>query len=295
MDGTPPFACPRTRVVLRDNLYSTEAHMAYPSVDGVPILVADPFDHIGKSSIRRAAEADAQHLGVPDPLTPHLPPSVFSAPTGFGAWLAALGDAGPEAVCADMAAAHAPEGAACDVGCGVGVMARRMLAAGRPTCAFDINLEAVFLARGMLTGQLPHATIRSHAGGLRRVKVPFKPTDARLSFCVADAARPPFAAGAFAWVHLGDVLDACGDSLADVLVGSVEMLAPDGVLTLSTPYAVPSEIAEGVPPPEDELLEALAELGLTVVAAQEHVPRVVRHYDRSFEVWFHHCVAAVRT
>ncbi|MFZ5476223.1 MAG: methyltransferase domain-containing protein [Myxococcota bacterium] len=291
MNGSPVFVCPRTRGPLKD-WYSQEGHVTYPLVDGVPVLVPEPVAAMGRGTPRKVDQADATRAGFPDAITPHLPPSLFAAPAGFGQWLASLGDNGPDAVCATLAARHGGAGPALDVGCGVGPMARRMVAMGRPTWAFDVSVDAVLLARGLLCGQLPQTTIPTHRNGLRRVKVPFKPITQGLTFCVADAVTPPFLPESFRWVHLGDVLDHAGDAVGDVLVSSAELVAPGGIFTVTTSYATPGEPSETAPPPDDELLEAFEGLGLQVVEQQDRVPHIVREYDRSYRVRFMHCVAA---
>ncbi len=169
-----------------------------------------------------------------------------------------------------------------------------MVAAGRATAAYDLSLDAVLMARGLLCGQLQHTSIPTHRNGRRTVKVPFHPVTRGLSFCVADAADPPFLPESFAWVHLGEVLDDAGAKAGDVLVSAVELLQPRGLLTISTRYASIGPTDEDAPAPDDELLEALDGLGLRVVDQVDRVPRVARRYDRSFEVHFVHCIAAVR-
>jgi SAM-dependent methyltransferase/uncharacterized protein YbaR (Trm112 family) len=290
----PSFVCPRTRGTLREGLYSPEAQVTYPVVDGLPVLVPEPVALLGQTTVRRLMDAKPSNLGLPDALTPHLPPALFAAPAGFGQWLGGLGDSGPEVVCAGFAERHAPTGPALDVGCGVGTMTRRMVAAGRAVAAFDVSLDAVLLARGLLCGQLQQVTIPTYRGGQRTVRVPFKPVTSGLSFCVADAANPPFAPGSFAWVHLGDVLDSVGDSVGDVLVASAELLARGGLLTISTSYGAESCGGDDTVPPDEELVEARDRRGLHVVDQADRVARVGRAYDRAFDVRFLHCIAATR-
>ena len=186
----PVYVCPRTRGPLKD-WYSSEGRVTYPLIDGIPVLMPEPVAFLGRNSVRKLEGADPRRAGQPDSITPHLPPAVFAAPAGFGQWLTSLGDGGPDAMAATLVARHAPPGPALDVGCGVGTMARRMVAMGRPTWAFDISMDAVFIARGILRGHLSQTTIPTHRGGLRRVKVPFKPIANGLELCVADAVNPP--------------------------------------------------------------------------------------------------------
>lgn len=287
------YVCPRTRGPLKD-WKSVHASVTYPVVEGVAVLVSEPRAFM--NAHRKAFTGNLEISGVdaPDPITPHLPAHLLGAPGGLGQWFTSLGDTGPDAVVAGMASRHAPAGAALDVGCGVAPMARRMIALGRETYAFDYSPDAVFFARGMLLGGVAAAAIPTHKAGLRRVKVPFTPIPRGLNLAIADAAQPPFAVGSFAWVHMGDVLDYCGESMGEILVASAELVAPGGLLTLSTGFNVRGTPSEAKPPPEEELLEALDSLGFTVVEQLERVPHVRRDFDRSFRVRFMFCVAARR-
>lgn len=285
------YVCPRTGGPLRD-WHSVEGHITYPQVDGVPVLVSDPVAALSKSITRSVMSADASRCGYPDAVTPHLPPSLFGAPAGFGQWLTSLGETTPDSIAAAAASRHAPAGPALDVGCGVGVMARRMVGMGRDTWAFDHSVDAVLLAKGLLSGALTQTPIPTSRRGYKRVKVPFKPIIANLHFCVADAARPPFAPGVFAWVHLGEVLDVVGDEAGDVLVAAEQVLRRGGVLTISTAYDGPTAATEGAAPPEEELFEALDGLGFNVLEQQDRVPAVVREYDRGYRVRLMHVIAA---
>ncbi len=285
------YVCPRTGGPLKD-WHSVEGHVTYPLIDGVPLLVADPVALLASGVPRTAAAADASRADLPDAVTPHLPPSLFGAPAGFGQWLASLGETSPDAVAAALAQKHAPAGPAADVGCGVGTMARRMVTMGRDTWAFDRSVDAVLLAKGLLTGTLQQTVIPTSRRGLRRVKVPFKPITSNLHLCVADAARPPFAPQTFGWLHLGNVLDEVGDEVGEVLVACEGILRKGGLLTISTAYDSPAEPSETAHPPEEELLEALEALGLQVLEQQDRVPLVTREYDRGYRVRFMHVIAA---
>lgn len=285
------YVCPRTGGPLRD-WHSVAGHVTYPLIDGVPVLLADPLAFLSSQPPRSTAAAQPARCGLPDPITPHLPPSLFGAPGGFGQWLTSLGDASPDVLALSMATRHAPPGPALDVGCGVGTMARRMVTAGRATWAFDRSADAVLLARGLLCGALQQTVIPTARRGLRRVKVPFKPITANLEFCIAHAARPPFPPDTFAWVHLGDVLDELGDDVAEVLVACEGLLQRGGILTLTTPYGAEATPSESAAAPEEELLEALEGLGLQVIDQQDRVPQVVREYDRGYRIRFVHIVAA---
>jgi hypothetical protein len=219
---------------------------------------------------------------------------MLGAPGGFGQWLAVLGDGGPDAYAAGFGGRYAPPGPALDVGCGVAPMARRMVAAGRDTWAFDLSVDAVLLAKGVLTGGVASTRIPTHRNGAREVKVPFKPIGANLHLAVADAVQPPFAPGSFAWVHLGDVLDSAGDAVGEVLVSSADLVARGALLTISTAYGAVSSEPGDKPDPQEELLEALDGLGFEILEQADRIPHVVRQYDRSFVVRFTHNIAARR-
>lgn len=287
------FVCPRTRGPLRD-WRSAQAGITYALVDGVPVLVEEPRTYFITHRKALGGQPDIRLTECPDPITPHLPPPLLGAPGGLGQWLSALGDTGPDAICAGFAERHAPPGFALDVGCGMAPMGRRMVAAGRTTYAFDRSADAVLIARATLCGGTGSAMIPTHKAGLRKVKVPFTPITSGLNFAMADAARPPFAAGSFPWVHLGDVLDSAGDQVGEVLVASAELVAPNGILTLSTGFNARGTPKETKPNPEDELLEALDTIGFAPVEHVDRVPHVVRDYDRSFRVRFMYCLAARR-
>lgn len=285
------YVCPRTRGPLH-NWRSVQAGVTYPVIEGLPILAPEPFRLTAR---RRAFTAvPLEEARAPDAVTPHLPANLLGAPGGLGQWFSQLQDGTSDAVAAALASRIAPPGAALDVGCGLAPMARRMVALGRATWAFDCDLEVVVTARNVLCGQTPVATIPTHKAAFRRVKVPFRPITEGLSFCVADAASPPFAPGSFAWVHLGDVLDHCGDAVGEVLVGSAELVGRGGVITITTSYSAPHTISENRPPPEDELLEALEGLGFQVMEQGDRVPHILRQYDRSYLIRFMHVIVARR-
>ncbi len=287
------FVCPRTRGPLRD-WRSAQAGITYALVDGVPVLVEEPRSYFIANRKALAGQPDIRLTESPDPITPHLPPQLLGAPGGLGQWLASLGDAGPDAVCAGFAERHAPPGFALDVGCGMAPMGRRMVGAGRTTYAIDRSADAVLIAKATLCGGQTVASIPTHKVGLKKVKIPFTPIPAGLNFAMADAAHPPFAVGSFPWVHLGDVLDSAGDQEGDVLVASADLVAPNGLLTIATAFNGRSTPKETKPPPENELLEALDTLGFAPVEQVERVPHVARDYDRSFRVRFMHCFALLR-
>ncbi len=284
------FICPRTRGPL-SGLYSERAHFTYPTVDGVPILLPDPRSLVDRLQDPGQTFPDLTRLSVPDAVTPHLPPSMLGAPSGLGQWFTQLGEETPEAVVVSFGSRHAPPGPALDLGCGVGVLARRMVASGRMTWAMDIRADAVVTAKRLLTGQMNVALIPTHRQGTRRVKVPFKPILTDLAFCVGDATLPPFAPESFSWVDMGDVLDTYGESAPEAMVEATALVQHGGVLTVATGYGSLGAAGEGSPGPDEELLEAMTALGLVLVDQRDRVPWVSRDYDRSWRIRFSHCMA----
>ncbi|RME26495.1 MAG: methyltransferase domain-containing protein [Deltaproteobacteria bacterium] len=275
----------------------------YPALDGIPVLVPDPEAFLarhgpGAWDLRTGLPTriiEDLPVDAPDPVTPHLPPRSLGGPGGFGQWLQSLGDASPTSVCARWGTELAPPGRAVDIGCGVGPMTRRMCATGRVVFAFDRSPRAVLLARDLLLGRLQETVIPTHRGGLQRVRFPFKPvSDRHLYLSIADATAPPLPPDTFAWVHLGNILDVADDAAGPILLAAVSLLQPGGLLTISTPYDSDVAPVFGSPSPEDELRGALTELRLTIVDEEEHVPWVVRQYDRGYRVLFTHCLAARR-
>ncbi len=270
-----------------------DAGIVYPVVDGVPVLVPDPRGLLLQTSVRGLNSAQMSRVDAPDPITPHLAYGLLGAPGAFGQWLSSVGDDGPDAICASFAGEFAPDGPAVDVGCGIAPMARRMVGLGRETWAFDLSLDSVLIAKGVLTGALPVVQIPTHRNGLRSVKVPFRPV-MDVNFAVADAETPPFPRGSFAWVHLGDVLDSTGDRINEVLYGAADLVARGGLITLTTSFGMLDQPAEGRPGPEADILDAFGEMGFEVVAQEDRVAHIRRVYDRRFEVRMFFCVGAVR-
>lgn len=296
------YVCPVTGSRL-SNGRSPEGRR-YPALDGVPVLVPEPERFLARHGpgawdlshglpTRRVEDIP---VDAPDPVTPHLPPRSLGGPAGFGRWLQTLGDRSPDTVCARWGAELAPAGRAVDVGCGVGAMTRRMAATGRVTFGFDRSPRAVLLARDLLLGLLRETEIPTHRGGVQRVRFPFKPaSDRHLYLSIADATAPPLPPDSFAWVHLGNILDLADDEAGRILIAATNLLQPNGLLTISTPYDTDAVPIPDSTPPEDELRSALVDLRLTLVEEDEHVPWVVREYDRGYRVLFTHCLAARRT
>ncbi len=270
-----------------------DGNVPYPTIDGIPVLTLEPRSVLAHIP-RNAPFPDVRRAEVPDPITPHLQPSMLGAPDGLGAWFKEIGDGTPDSIAAAFGARYAPPGPALDVGCGVGAMTRRMATSGRPTWAFDWNPDAVVLAKRMLTGALPGVLLPTHKGGLKKVKVPIRPITQNLEFCIAEAAKPPFAHGVFAWVNVNARVDELGDNIAEVLVACAELLMPGGLLTFCTQHSYAHGAEEGAHPPEDDFLAVIGEVGLNVIDQKDRIPTVIRHYDRRFEVRFVHCIVARR-
>lgn len=301
MDGSV-FRCPETGGALDPVGWISEDGRSWPQIDGVPVLVPDPHAFLARHGAGWSP-ADPFPVQPPDPLpvdapdlrTPFLDPAALDAPGSFGGWVRGLGQRAPGQVCADWAAALAPEGTALDLGCGVGPMAARMVAAGRRVVALDRSPRAVLCARAVVEGRLTTVGVPTHRRGLRGAPNPLAPAPpGRVQWVIGDALAPPLAEGAFAWVHLGNLLDMVGDAPGPLLEEAAALLAPGGLLTLSTPWDLPPAPHADGPPPEPLLHALLAELGLWLVDEDPAVPWVVREYDRGYRVLFSHCLAARR-
>lgn len=293
----PLFVCPATGEPL-DN-WRTPSGRRYPLIAGIPVLVPEPRAFLirhgpwepgmGVPTERR----EPVPVLAPDAVTPHLPAGALGAPSGLGDWLSGIAGLCPAQVTVGMGAELAPPGPVLHLGCGVGAFSRRVLEAGRVVYAIDRSPEAVVMARDLLTGRQRQTWIPTHRGGCAKVRFPFPPVAAGIHFAIAECTQPPFKPSTFAWVHLDCALDEAPPSrVGELLVSAAAVLRPGGVLTLSTAYGGPQIAVPDAPPPEDELREALVELGLSVLRQQDHVPRVVRRYDRGFDVTFEHCLAA---
>ncbi len=296
------FACPETGAPLDPATWTTEDGDAFPLVDGVPVLVPDaarflarhgPAWSVGDPAPTRAR--DPLPVDATDPVTPFLEPGDLGAPDSFGDWLRTLGGHSPAAVCAAWGDRLAPAGPAADLGCGVGPLTARMVAEDRPVVALDRSPRAVLLARAILEGRLREAFVPTHRLGLEARPLPVDPLPPGVvQWVVGDVHALPLADAAFAWVHLGHVLDITDGDPADVLFEAARCLAPGGLLTLSTPYDFDAPGLPDAVRPEVLLYTLLVDAGLEVVEEEERVPWVVREYDRGYRVLFSHCVAARR-
>jgi SAM-dependent methyltransferase len=294
------FLCPATRTQL-EAWYSNASDTLYPLLDGVPVLVPKPYPFL-----RRHGPWDPS-LGVagqtqeiltvqePDAVTPFLTPDKMRAGGAFGDFLLDLGSDSPDHWLAGQATLHAPDGAAVDMGCGLGGMALRMALQGRTTAALDLSPNAVLLARDLLTGRMREALIPTHRRGAIAAHVPIPQPVSHVAFAIADVRSPPLPRDSFAWVHLGFLLDVLSpEDQAQALLQSVQLLARGGVLTVSTAYGGDYPHVEGESDPSLELREVFRELNLLLVEERDHVPHVRRSYDRSFTVQLADCLVLRR-
>lgn len=268
------FVCPITRRPLSG--WRSPRGVTFPLWDGIPVLVPDPAALL--------AEADG---GAPpdDLLSPFLAPSALGAPGGLGAWLSGETRT-PASVAAAWGSHFAPPGPALDAGCGLGVMALSMASRARPTWAIDRDPHVLAAARDIMLGHTREGRWRSASGAVERRPLPvlpLRPSQVRLA--VADVRTPPFAPGAFTWVHLGVAPSAA------ILEAAAALLVGGGLLTLEADHEQPV----GAGAPEEALIDALADVGLVVVDEEEAVPLVRRRGARRFEVRLVHCVAALRS
>ncbi len=293
------FVCPETGEALDG--WRTPSGLRYPLLAGIPVLVPDPRAYLLRHGPWEpgmgvpTAPREPLGVGEPDAVTPHLPAAALGAPDGLGDWLSAIAGLTPAQVVTSLGAEIAPPGPVLHLGCGVGDFTRRVVQVGRVVYAVDASPEAVVLARDLLTGKQRQSWIPTHRGGCARVRFPHQPVVGGIQFAICDGIRLPFRPGTFAWVHLDSALDRASPArVGELLVSATTVLRRGGVLTLSTSYGGPQVAVPNAPAPEGELREALKELGLMVLREQDHVPRIRRHYDRRFEVTFHHCLAARR-
>lgn len=256
------FVCPITQRPLSG--WRSPRGVTFPLWDGLPVLVPDP---------ERLLASAAGGAPSSDLLSPFVAPSSLKVPGRMGAWLAQESRT-PAAIAAAWGSRHAPPGPALDVGCGVGAMALSMASRARPTWAIDLDPHTLVTARDVMSGRI------REAGGVSLPVLPLRPGQVRLA--VADIHTPPFAPASFTWVHLGVVPDPA------VLVVAAGLLVGGGLLTLETDHTSP--LGEG--PPEDALIDVLAEVGLVVLEEEVAVPRVRQRGPRRFEVDLLHCVAA---
>jgi SAM-dependent methyltransferase len=284
------FVCPLTKTTLEE-LYSNAADTLYPTLDGIPVLVAEPEHFLrrhGPWDPRNGVAGQPQEIrGVwsPDAVTPFLSPEKLEVSGPFGDFLLDQKQT-PDDWVAETAALHAPAGVAVDLGCGLGPMALRMAAQGRDVVAIDIDPATMLMCRDLLSGTLEAAWVPTHRRGCQLMHVPLKPVQRPIAFAIADAAAPPLPEGMFAWVHLGLLLDELRmDDLVKVLLGAVGLLGRGSVLSITTSYDGPggAHVPEA-DSPEPEFREVMGELGLTLVEEADKLPHVTRLWDRRFEV-----------
>ncbi len=299
-DNPGMFVCPATGGPLEE-LYSEQADVLYPSIQGIPVLLPSPRQFLARHGpwdpTLGVAGQRQTILGVtePDAVTPFLAPGDLGAGGRFGDFLLDLGQDTPEDWVIDKALAHAPVGPCVDLGAGLGQMAARMAAAQREVVILDRSPDAVVLCRALLHGQVREALVPTHRRGCLPQSVP-RPPGGRLHFAIADACAPPLAPESMAWIHMGGLLDVLEpEQLVQSLVQAVQRLVPAGVLSITTAYDTPGgPMLPDEAPPEGEMREVLDELGLDLVEERDKVPSIRRLYDRRFEVRLVHCMVLRR-
>ncbi len=304
----PPFACPVTGVVL-DNGLELEPGFGYPLLDGVPVLVPDPAHFLALHGPRWRSDVPwSGHLpeplvvDAPDALTPHLDPGQLAkvaqedgAPGPLIDLMRTLGARDPNRVCASWGDELAPDGPALDLGGGVGPMAALMALQGRAATLVDRSPRAVLLARDVLTGQHSEIWLPDERGGTRAVpnSAP-QLTEEQFRVCIADAGFLPFAPEAFAWVHLGNLVDMHVGDLASLFAAAVEVVEPGGLVTVCTPHDLDRAPLALRLDPGDALRAVLDDCGLTLIEEDDLVTWVVREYRRGYRLLLTDCLALRR-
>ena len=294
------FVCPATGGPLEE-LYSEQADVLYPRIQGVPVLVPDPAQYLARhgpwNPSLGVAGQKQRILGVqaPDAVTPFLAPSELGAKGRFGDFLLDLGRDTPEDWVLEKALSLAPPGPCLDLGAGLGQMAARMASQEREVVVLDKSADAVVLCRDLLHGQVREALVPTHRRGCMLQSVP-RPPGGRLHFAIADACAPPLPPESMAWVHMGGLLDELEpEQLVQALVQGVQMLRPAGILSITTAYDTPTvAMLPDEAPPEPEMREVLDELGLDLLEERDAIPQVTRLYDRRFELRLVHAMVLRR-
>lgn len=189
-------------------------------------------------------------------------------------------------------AAGGRRGLAIDAGCHAGVHARELAGRYDRVYAFDLSFHAALLARRSLLGRPSPLEHFTRYGTLRTAesrRLAVTPVD-NVEVLVANLLVPPFAASCADAVLCANVLDEIGGIEAFVL-GLRGLPAPGGRLALSTSYSSPGLVTS--PPGRfgpEALRRELQQNGITVLAEQDGVPRVLRNYDRSYSVFLCHCL-----
>jgi SAM-dependent methyltransferase len=274
------FVCPITRRSLRG--WRSPAGITFPMWDGIPVLTPEPDALIASAGALRPP------TGL---LYPFMPPSMLGAPGALGAWLATETRT-PTALAAAWGTQHAPPGPGLDAGCGLGAMALAMASRGRPTWAIDHNPRVLVAARDLLLGRTREAPWPRWPGDRSTHPIPILPLrPSQVHFAVADLCTPPFAEGSFAWIHLGSVLPTEPAGRRTMLAHAQALLVEGGLLTVVTDHPTES-LLEG--DPAADLLAALGETGLSVVAQAPAVPHIERCDARRYSITLAQCVAARR-
>lgn len=294
------FVCPKTRTTL-EAWYANASDTLYPHLDEIPVLVPNPHAFLRRHGPWSPSDGVAGQrqeileISEPDAITPFLSPGELGAGGPFGDALLDLGNLTPDSWVAGVAVQHAPQGPACDMGCGLGNMTRIMAKQGRAVIAMDRSPNAVLLARDILGGRITESLMPTHSGGSKSVRIPPVAVDQPLRLAIADARFPPLRKDSVAWVHLGMLIDELeGEDLVQVLVESVQLLTRGGVLSITTAYDGHGPFVENEPKPVDELREVFDELGLRLIQERDVIPKVTRHHDRRFTVQLVHAMVFMR-
>jgi SAM-dependent methyltransferase/uncharacterized protein YbaR (Trm112 family) len=192
-------------------------------------------------------------------------------------------------------------GPALDVGCSVGGMTARLAVGSRLAVGVDISFESLVWARTLLRGRPgPHKNLAPvFTEGDNRVEVPLIPLEGRnCEFVLAGGEALPFADGSFrlgASCNLIDVID----KPPELLDEKKRLLAPGGVLLLSTPFLhTATGVGRCLAPegrrPTEVLRALLVERGFEVTAERDDVPWVLYHYRRRIDYYQTFCLAARR-
>lgn len=187
---------------------------------------------------------------------------------------------------------------AVDMGCSVGGLTRRLAEFSRQAIGIDVSFEKILTARRALLGEpCAAAPMRVYHEGISFESVPLPTLSlCNAEFVLASGSQAPLASGS------ADVLTSC--NLIDIVNDPIELLkektrvlAPGGVLALSTPYldhaaAVTKCLEAGTGDPRKTVLDNLP--GFRVLEEHMKVPWLLRASDRHYDMYLDHCFAARR-